>query len=157
MNSFIDSIHIMQDDHLKRKLHDLMKSKGIQPTSQRIEIAYAIHQKKQHFTISQINETINGNDSKVSRASLFNSLNLFIKADLVKEIQINTNEAIYDSNMDQHHHIYNLDKKKFIDINIDLKDEKKIWDILVKNIDPNKYKNLKLKDFKILVQANERN
>ncbi len=137
----------------QKKIRDILKSKGIQPTIQRLEILYAAYKKNQHLTIGALDKIINRDYPKVSRASLFKNINFFVKVGLLKEIRISSKETIYDSNMQEHHHIHNLATNEFIDINIRPEDEKMIQRIVLKNIDRVECNSLKLKNLKVIIQA----
>ena len=143
------------EDIFLTKIKDLLKSKGIRPTVQRLEILNAIHRKKQHLTAIDLSKIVNEHHPRVSRASLFKNLSLFLEVGLVKEIKIGSQETIYDSNMEDHHHIHDLSSNEFIDINIEPDDEKAIRKILLKNIGRTKHSGLTLKNLKIIVQTGE--
>ena len=89
---------------------------GIQPTSQRIEIAEILLEKPQHLSADQIIAQLRGQGSTVSKATVYNTLNLFGERRLVTEIIVDPERRFYDSNTDRHHHFYNIDTGELTDI-----------------------------------------
>ena len=54
--------------------------------------------------------------SKVSKATVYNSLNLFSKRGLVREVMVDPVRKFYDSTTHPHHHFYNVDSGELSDI-----------------------------------------
>lgn len=94
----------------------LLKSHGISPTRQRVEIAEFLFRKQQHISAESILEGVNQKSHRVSRATVYNSMGLFAKKGLVREVLIDRERVFYDSNSDSHHHIYNMDTGELMDI-----------------------------------------
>lgn len=89
---------------------------GIQATPQRIEIAEILLEKLQHLSADQIIEQLRARKSRVSKATVYNTLNLFGERGLVTEITVDPQRRYYDSNTDNHHHFYNIDTGQLTDI-----------------------------------------
>ena len=89
---------------------------GIQPTSQRLEIAGVLLEKPQHLSAEQIIAQLREKGSRVSKATVYNTLNLFGERGLVTEIIVDPERRYYDSNTDRHHHFYNIDTGQLTDI-----------------------------------------
>lgn len=89
---------------------------GILPTPQRIEIAQVLMQKPQHLSAEQIIERLRESGSVVSKATVYNTLNLFGERGLVGECIVDPERRFYDSNTEPHHHFYNVDSGRLTDI-----------------------------------------
>jgi Fur family iron response transcriptional regulator len=89
---------------------------GIQPTSQRIEIAKVLLERPQHLSAEQIIDRLRARGSSVSKATVYNTLKLFGERGLVTEIIVDPERRYYDSNTDKHHHFYNVDTGRLTDI-----------------------------------------
>jgi Fur family iron response transcriptional regulator len=89
---------------------------GIQPTSQRIEVAGVLLERPQHLSAEQIIDCLRERGSRVSKATVYNTLNLFGERGLVTEIIVDPERRYYDSNTDRHHHFYNIDTGQLTDI-----------------------------------------
>ena len=92
---------------------------GILPTSQRLEVAEILLQEPQHLSADQIIEQLRAAGSTVSKATVYNSLNLFGERGLVKECLVDPERRIYDSRTSSHHHFYNADTGELSDIPFD--------------------------------------
>ena len=92
---------------------------GILPTPQRLEIATILLQKPQHMSAEQIIDRLRSKGSTVSKATVYNTLNLFGKHGLVKECLIDPVRRFFDSTTHPHHHFYNVDTGALSDIAAD--------------------------------------
>ena len=94
----------------------LLQKYDITPTRQRIEIAAFLFQREQHLSAEHILEAVNLGSHRVSRATVYNTMGLFSKKGLVKEVLIDRDRVFYDSNNSQHHHMYNIDTGELSDV-----------------------------------------
>lgn len=94
-----------------------LKSSGVSPTSQRVEIAQALFARPQHLSAEQILKMVNeDSDSKASKATVYNTLGLFAKKGLIKEVIVDPSKVFYDSTVTEHFHFYNTDTGELTDI-----------------------------------------
>lgn len=100
----------------KREVADLLREKGINPTSQRVEIAHFIYQKPQHVSAEEILNYLNKEYEKVSQATVYNTLKLFVEKNVVKELIFSSDRIFYDSNTSDHHHFLDIENGKIYDI-----------------------------------------
>ena len=94
----------------------LLSAHDIMPTQQRVQIAHLLFAKAQHLSAEQILERVNDDRSMVSKATVYNTLNLFARKGLVREVIIDPTKVFYDSNTELHHHFYNVDSGMLEDI-----------------------------------------
>ncbi|MBT8103430.1 MAG: transcriptional repressor [Gammaproteobacteria bacterium] len=92
---------------------------GILPTPQRLEIADILMAKPQHLSAEQIIDRLRQSGSRVSKATVYNTLNLFGECGLVKELFVDPDRRYYDSSTLPHHHFYNVDTGALTDIDED--------------------------------------
>jgi Fur family iron response transcriptional regulator len=97
-------------------LLNLFDQHGILPTPQRVEIAGILLERPQHLSADQIIDRLKVAGSGVSKATVYNTLNLFAERGLVKEVMVNPVRKFYDSTMHPHHHFYNVDSGELSDI-----------------------------------------
>lgn len=95
---------------------ELLRHHGINPTHQRIEIAYALFSRQQHLSADRIMAIVNTRHPETSRATVYNTLNLFLEKKLVREVIVDPNKVFYDPNTRKHHHFYNVDTGRLTDI-----------------------------------------
>ena len=55
-------------------------------------------------------------DSKASKATVYNTLGLFAKKGLIKEVIVDPSKVFYDSTASEHFHFYNTDTGELTDI-----------------------------------------
>jgi len=89
---------------------------GVLPTPQRLEVADVLLCKPQHLSADQIIDKLREENSSVSKATVYNTLNLFEKRGLVKECLVDPERRFYDSTTQPHHHFYNADTGELSDI-----------------------------------------
>ena len=96
-----------------------LKSYDVMPTPQRIEVASVLLDRPQHLSADQIIERLKANGSRVSKATVYNTLHLFGSKGLVKELNVDPSRKFYDSTTHAHHHFYHVDTGKISDIDGD--------------------------------------
>lgn len=94
----------------------LLRSKGINPTAQRLAIAELLFSQFNHLCADEVIQFVNHGQIKVSKATVYNTLNLFASKGLVKTVIVDPNKVFYDSNISTHYHVYNEDTGDLIDL-----------------------------------------
>ena len=102
-------------DTIKAKLLEC----DINPTFQRNEIARVMLSKPQHLSADQVLTLVNESGGHVSKATVYNTLNLFVGNGLIREVAIDPTKIFYDSNTSHHHHYYNEDTGELYDFETD--------------------------------------
>jgi Fur family iron response transcriptional regulator len=98
---------------------ELLVSRGVFPTAQRLDVALLILAKPQHLSAEQIISGIRAMGSRVSKATVYNTLNLFCERGLLRTVDVDPSRQYYDSSIESHHHFYNVDTGELIDIPAD--------------------------------------
>ncbi len=88
---------------------------GVLPTAQRMEVANVLLTRPQHLSAEQIIERLREENSTVSKATVYNTLNLFEERGLIKECLVDPERRFYDSETQPHHHFYNADTGELSD------------------------------------------
>jgi Fur family iron response transcriptional regulator len=89
---------------------------GVLPTAQRLDIAEVILAKPQHLSADQIIARVRAQGSRVSKATVYNTLNLFCARGLLRTVEVDPTRQYYDSSTETHHHFYNVDTGELTDI-----------------------------------------
>ena len=130
--------------NLKNKITNKLQSSKLRPTKQRKKIAEFLFNREKtfHFTAEELNKIINKKDSseKISLATIYNTIDAFKKAGHLKEILTNNNKSFYDTNVNSHHHFFDLETNELEDINYN--------DIKVVNL-PHAPKGKKIKEVEV--------
>ena len=102
--------------HSEQDLPSVLRRHGINPTAQRLTIAEVLLSKYQHMSADQVLNAVNAKQTSVSKATVYNTLNLFSEKGLIKPVIIDPNKVFYDSNITTHYHIYNEDSGELLDL-----------------------------------------
>jgi len=103
-------------DCSRERVADLLHQHHITPTHQRIEIAYALLSRCEHLSAEQLLAIVNERHAETSKATVYNTLNLFVEKKLVREVIVDPARVFYDPNTTPHHHFYNTDIGELSDI-----------------------------------------
>jgi len=94
----------------------LLRAHGITPTHQRVEIASVLFAKREHLSADQILSLVNARYAETSKATVYNTLKLFVKKKLVRELVVDPSRIVYDPNTVPHHHFYDMVTGKLTDV-----------------------------------------
>ena len=112
-------IVLTDNDITTGRVQALLAEHAIRPTSQRVQIAAVLFAQPQHLSADLVMSKVNRTRPIVSKATVYNTLNLFAKKGLIREVIIDSGKVFYDSNTDVHHHIYNEDTGMLLDVAAD--------------------------------------
>tara|TARA_Y100001970_G_scaffold254954_1_gene331216 strand:- start:584 stop:1000 length:417 start_codon:yes stop_codon:yes gene_type:complete len=123
-----------------------LRNSGLRPTNQRIRICEILFntEKTFHFTIKDLAKMIeNEGNTKISLATIYNTVHAFNKKGYLKEIPINSSQSYFDTNISHHHHFFDEEEKKLIDL-----DDKDVGEIKINKTVPGK----KIKSVEIIAK-----
>jgi len=81
-----------------------LRAHGIQPSAQRVAIARYVLVTDEHPSADQVWERVRRDMPVVSRATVYNSLNLFVDKGLLRELVLAEGKVVFDPNVERHHH-----------------------------------------------------
>lgn len=79
---------------------------GIRVTDQRLQIASILLSAPAHLTAEQIADALRHGGAQVSKATVYNTLNLFAARGLIRQLNVDGNRAWFDSNVEPHYHFH---------------------------------------------------
>ena len=103
----------------KDEIEALLRQYGISPTPQRMEIAQILFARPQHLSAEQVLHLVNGEKAAASKATVYNTLGLFARKGLIREVIVDPTKVFYDPTTVPHHHFYNVDTGILMDIPAD--------------------------------------
>jgi Fur family transcriptional regulator, iron response regulator len=106
-------------NHSRESVAQLLRSHGISPTHQRIEIGFALFDNPQHPSADEILAMVNARNTETSKATVYNTLKLFVEKGLAREVIVDPNKVFYDPNTSAHHHFYDVATGELTDIPAD--------------------------------------
>ena len=84
-----------------------LKEVGLRPTRQRLALARLLFDGgDRHVTAEQLHNEALGADARVSLATVYNTLNQFTDAGLLREVVVEPGRSYFDTNTGDHHHFY---------------------------------------------------
>ena len=89
---------------------------GIRPTAQRVQIALLLLAAPQHLSAEQILASLRSAGARVSKATVYNTLNLFAARGLIRQLSVDGSRAWFDSNVDAHYHFHDVASGALIDV-----------------------------------------
>ena len=107
------------DPKLTAEARAILERGGVRPTAQRVRVAAVLLTAPRHLTAEQILGALNQSPQRISKATVYNTLKLFVAHGLVRQIYTDPERCVYDSTMAPHHHFQNLDTGEMIDIRPD--------------------------------------
>ncbi len=85
-----------------------LRERGITPTRQRVALAGILLERPQHVCAEELLRIANQRGARVSKATVYNTLALFVRKGLVREVLVEPTRVYYDSNTSGHHHIFDI-------------------------------------------------
>ncbi len=131
------------------KYIDKLRNSGLRPTKQRLQICEVLFNTERtfHFTINDLERKIkNQINNKISLATIYNTVHAFEKKGYLKQIPVNSNQTYFDTNITDHHHFYNLNDGKLIDL-----ENSEVGPINIKR----KINGMKIKSIEVLVKLED--
>ena len=94
-----------------------IEESGIIPTKQRRVLAKILFKKgNRHISAEDLYDEVKQEDRKISMATIYNTLKQFTILGLIREIVVDKNKSLYDTNNEPHYHLYIEDEGKVHDI-----------------------------------------
>ena len=97
-----------------------LRSSGLRPTKQRVEIAKFLFDREKtfHFNVESLNKLLSKKTAtKFALATIYNTVHAFKAAGHLNEIEVRGKKTYFDTNVSNHHHFYDNDTSELIDIN----------------------------------------
>jgi Fur family peroxide stress response transcriptional regulator len=94
----------------------ILRQCGIQPTPQRIAVVECVLNTKTHPTADDILVAARQKCPTVSRATVYNTLNLLVEKGLVGMQTLREGAVVFDPNTEKHHHFIDDDTGDIYDI-----------------------------------------
>jgi Fe2+ or Zn2+ uptake regulation protein len=83
---------------------ELLRSRGIQPSVQRLAVAEYVLKTHVHPSADQVWERARRKCPSISRATVYNTLNLLVEHGLLRTVGLAEGKVLFDANTGRHHH-----------------------------------------------------
>ncbi|MBL7104013.1 MAG: transcriptional repressor [Bacteroidales bacterium] len=110
-----------------------LKNNGIKPSYQRVRVFEYLINNKNHPTVDTVFKELVGEIPTLSKTTVYNTLKLFAKKNIIIVINIEDNETRYDADTSVHGHFKCEKCRKVYDFDVDLSkvDLKKISNFII--------------------------
>ncbi len=105
---------------LLKNLSTELTNKNIRPSVQRIKILEYLIKNPCHPTVDQIYKDLQSDIPTLSKTTIYNTLNLFLEAGLLKALNIEDNETRYDIITESHGHFKCEECETIFNFNINI-------------------------------------
>ena len=89
---------------------------GVRPTAQRLQVAALLLDRPQHVTAEQVLARLRQVGSRISKATVYNTLNLFAACGVLRQLVIDGDRAWFDSNVGPHYHFQDTETGELTDL-----------------------------------------
>lgn len=105
---------------MTKSVETQLRDAGLRPTKQRIALAKLLFSKGcRHVTAEGLHDEAQEACLAVSLATVYNTLNQFTGAGLLREVACEGNKSYFDTNTSNHYHFYMEGDGELIDIPVD--------------------------------------
>lgn len=94
----------------------ILEEHGIQPSAQRVAVATYVLRTTEHPSADKVWAGVKETFPMISRATVYNTLNLFVEKGILRELHLSPDSVIFDPNLDRHHHFIDEDTGRIYDI-----------------------------------------
>lgn len=99
------------------EIAERLREAGLRPTRQRVALAELLFGAgDRHVTAEELHEEAVRARVPVSLATVYNTLNQFTAAHLLREVAIDGSKTYFDTNTSNHYHFYVEDDSRLVDI-----------------------------------------
>lgn len=85
-------------------LAETLRERGIQPSAQRLAVAEYVLRTDAHPSADQVFAEVRTRVPMISRATVYNTLNLFVRKKLLRPLVLAEGKVVFDPNVAPHHH-----------------------------------------------------
>ncbi len=89
---------------MEADLATALRSHDIQPSAQRLAVAEYVLRTEAHPSADQVWAKVKASLPMISRATVYNTLNLFVRKGLLRELILAEGKVVFDPNVEPHHH-----------------------------------------------------
>jgi Fur family iron response transcriptional regulator len=100
----------------KRQVAGLLRANGITPTAQRVRVGQILFARDQHLSADEVLRQLRAEGARVSKATVYNTLNLFSSKGLLRALNFDADRGSFDSNTTPHFHFHVENTGELIDV-----------------------------------------
>jgi Fur family transcriptional regulator, iron response regulator len=97
----------------------LLAEHRVKPTPQRVTVAEILLAEPAHLSAEQILSAVRAAGERISKATVYNTLNVLVESGLIRQIHLDPDRSVYDSTRTSHHHFHDVESGTLWDIKPD--------------------------------------
>jgi len=101
---------------VQREIIDLLREHGIQPSAQRVAVGEYVLSTDDHPSADQVWARVGKTFPLLSRATVYNTLHLFVEKGLLRQYVLAEGRIVFDPNVERHHHFVDEETGRIYDI-----------------------------------------
>ncbi len=94
----------------------LLRSHGIQASAHRVAVAEYVLATGDHPSADLVWKTVAATFPQISRATVYNTLNLFVEKGLLRQLVLAEGKVVFDPNTEAHHHFVDEESGEITDV-----------------------------------------
>lgn len=95
---------------------DRLRACGINPSAQRVAVAEYVLHTREHPSADHVWSRVKERFPMISRATVYNTLNLFVDRGLLRAFVLTEGRVVFDPNTEDHHHFIDEDTGEIHDV-----------------------------------------
>lgn len=109
-------VWIKSKPEMSPDLPQRLRDAGIQPSAQRLAVAEYVLSTEEHPSADQVLARVQSLVPMLSRATVYNTLNLFVEKGLLRQLVLAEGKVVFDPKLERHHHFIDDDTGHIQDI-----------------------------------------
>jgi len=93
-----------------------LRDHGISPSAQRVAVAEYVLHTTEHPSADEVWTQVRKRFPHVSRATVYNTVNLFVEKGLLRQLVLTEGRVVFDPNTKDHHHFIDEESGKIHDV-----------------------------------------
>jgi Fur family iron response transcriptional regulator len=114
---------------VKRETLQALTEHDIQPSAQRVAVADYVLYTTDHPSADQVWVEVKRSFPMLSRATVYNTLNLFTEKGLLRELVLAEGKVVFDPKLDPHHHFLDEHTGEIVDVPWSALDVRRVHDL----------------------------
>lgn len=94
----------------------ILAEHGIHPSAHRVAVAQYVLTTREHPSADRVWDRVRERFPMISRATVYNTLNLFVEKGLLRELHLAEDSVVFDPKLERHHHLIDDETGQIHDI-----------------------------------------
>jgi Fur family iron response transcriptional regulator len=101
---------------MRKTVAEILAEQGIQPSAHRVAVGQYVLTTHDHPSADRVWARVRERFPMISRATVYNTLNLFVEKQLLRELHLSADSVVFDPKLERHHHLIDDETGRIHDI-----------------------------------------